>query len=194
MRIHYTHHTHPHHAAKTVDTYLLVGDSHLGSIKKHIWNIEKALGHGATLVTPGLTNPAEDMAYCSTPDWPEVRYPEKSQLVVTHELLGERPYKGLIILAPTNDIANLEKAPSQEKQGNLAARSAHNTVRLAEDSLRSSPTLKAVLILEQLTRVDRLAKLANYSTAKLKEAVKRSEFANQIKVGSNCADQVVTEI
>ena len=186
-----THHTRPLHSYKA-DTFLLIGDSHLGALRKDVRSLEKALGKGATLVTPGLTNPKEDRAYCSTPDWPGAWHPENSQLVITQELLGERPYRGLIILAPTNDISNLEKVKSHE-QNNLAARSAHNTVRLAEDAIRSSTTLETVLIMEQPARVDNLAELSSYSATKLKEAVAKSEFSDRIKIGSNCSDKVTTE-
>ena len=188
-----THHTRPHHASKTVDTFLLVGDSTLGSLRGKVRQLEKALGGGATLITPGLTNPKDDRAYCSTPDWPEARYPMNSQLVIMEELLGERPYKGLIVLAPTNDISNLENVSNQEDQVNLAGRSAMNTVRQAEDALRSSPSLETVLILEQQTRVDKLTGLAEHSAAQMRDAVKKSEFAARIKIGSNRSEMVETE-
>ena len=43
---------------------LLVGDSHLSSL--NVREVEKGLGRGSRLVTPGVTRPAEDRAYCSS--------------------------------------------------------------------------------------------------------------------------------
>ena len=189
-----THHSRPHHVQGTVDTYLLVGDSHLGSLNKRLRQLEKeGLGRGATLVTPGASNPNKDRAYCSTPDWTGAWHRDNSQMVIVEELLGERPYKGLILLAPTNDITNLKTVANKEERDNLATRSARNTVRTAEEALRSHPSLETVLIMEGPARVDGLLELSELRDQELKTVAGRSEFASKIKIGSNRSDLVATE-
>ena len=93
---------------------LLVGDSHLGSL--NVREVEKGLGRRAMMVTPGVTRPAEDRAYCSTPEWPGARYPQNSLKQMVPELLGERKYTNLIMIAPTNDISNLREIKSRQEK------------------------------------------------------------------------------
>ena len=97
---------------------LLVGDSHLNSL--NLRQVEEALGQKARLITPGAARPREDRAYCSSPDWPGARYPQNSLQQMVPELLGERKYKNLIMLAPSNDISNLKEYQGKQERERLA--------------------------------------------------------------------------
>ena len=167
---------------------LLVGDSHLNSLNLPL--IERGLGRGARLFAPGATRPREDRAYCSTPDWPGARYPQNSQQQMVPELLGERKYTNLIVMAPTSDITNLKDIKSKHERERLAAQSAKNTVRLAEQALNS---VNEVLIMEQPVRVDMMADLSHYSKTKLREFVQASQLASKIKIGSSRPDILTSE-
>ena len=184
-------HKRPHHKVGGVNLTLLVGDSHLGSVLRR--KVEKAMGKGARLVTPGATRPGEDRAYCSSSDWPEARFPQNTLVQMVPELLGERRYDNLILMAPTNDISNLKTIKNQEKRENLARLSARNTVYVAEQALEKFPSLKEVLIMEQPVRVDNLAELSNLSTRKLRECAQSSPLAGKIRIGSNQAGSCTTE-
>ena len=109
-----------------VNFTLLVGDSHLGSVNRR--QLERGLGRGARLVTPGATRPGEDRAYCSSADWPGIRFKENTLVQMVPELLGERMYSKMIMMAPTNDISNLVSISSQEEREHLAILSARNTI------------------------------------------------------------------
>ena len=159
---------------------LLVGDSHLSSID--LREVEKCLGRKAMLFMPGAARPREDRAYCSTPDWPGARYPENSLQQMVPELLGERNYTNLILLAPTNDITNLEDIDNKQEQERLAAQSARNTVDIAVKALQS---VEKVLIMEQPARVDNMAELSEFSKKKLREFVASCTKAGSIKIGSS---------
>ena len=164
---------------------LLVGDSHTSSID--LREVEQCLGRRARLFMPGAVRPREDRAYCSTPDWTGARYPENSLQQIVPELLGERRYTNLIMLAPTNDISNLRDVGGRQEQERLAAQSAKNTVKIAEKALES---VEKVLIMEQPARVDKMADLSEYSRKKLRELVKSCPLAGRIRIGSNRADIV----
>ena len=164
---------------------LLVGDSHTSSID--LREVEQCLGRRARLFMPGAARPREDRAYCSTPDWTGARYPENSLQQMVPELLGERSYTNLIMLAPTNDISNLRDMGSRQEQERLAVQSARNTVNIAEKALKS---VEKVLIMEQPARVDKMADLSELSRKKLREFVESCPLAGRIKIGSNRADIV----
>ena len=162
---------------------LLVGDSHLGSVNGR--EVEKVLGRGSMLVTPGASRPREDRAYCSTPEWPGARYPNNSLQQMVPELLGERKYANMIMLAPTNDITNLKEVQGKEERERLAIESAKNTLRIAEKALES---VDQVLIMEQPVRVDSLAKLSEFSKSKLREFARSCPLAGRIRIGSSRPD------
>ena len=52
-------------------------------------------------------------------------------------MLGERKYKNLIMIAPTNDISNLREVRDRKERERLAVLSARNTLRVAEKALES---------------------------------------------------------
>ena len=162
---------------------LLVGDSHLNSL--NLRQVEEALGQKARLITPGAARPREDRAYCSSPDWPGARYPQNSLQQMVPELLGERRYKNLIILAPSNDISNLKEVQGKQERERLAIQSARNTVQVAEQALKS---VDQVLIMEQPVRVDEMADLSELSKNKLRELVKSCPLAGKIKIGFSRPD------
>ena len=139
---------------------------------------------------PGAARPREDRAYCSTPDWTGARYPENSLQQMVPELLGERSYTNLILLAPTNDISNLQEVGSRQEQERLAVQSARNTVDIAEKALKS---VEKVLIMEQPARVDKMADLSEFSRKKLRELVESCPLAGRIKIGSNRADIIANQ-
>ena len=179
-------HTQPQKA--TTPLTLLVGDSHLNSVNQR--EVEKVLGRGPRLVTPGASRPREDRAYCSSPGWIGARYPQNSLQQMVPELLGERKYTSLIMLAPTNDITNLKQVQGESEREKLATQSARNTVKVAELALKS---VEKVLIIEQPVRVDEMAGLSDFSKLKLREFVRSSPKAGQIKIGSSRPDILATE-
>jgi hypothetical protein len=185
-------HRRPNNFQALIPATLLVGDSHLKSLKRK-WCVEKGLGGKGKLYTPGLTNPSEDRAYCSTRDWPGAWHPENSLEEVLPRLLGERPYSSAIILAPCNDITNLRGFSSPEEQRLMASQSSRNTIRVIEDALRSYPTLRKIVCTERLVRVDDMAELSSYSNSELRRLAVASEFANMIVVSSNSSELCTTE-
>jgi hypothetical protein len=111
-------HTQPQQT--TTPLTLLVGDSHLNSVNRR--EVEKVIGRGPRLIAPGAIRPREDRAYCSTPEWPGARYPQNSLQQMVPELLGERKYTSMIMMAPTNDLTNLTQVRSKQEQEKLATR------------------------------------------------------------------------
>lgn len=148
------------------------------------------LGRGPRLVTPGASRPREDRAYCSSPEWTGARYPQNSLKQMVPELLGERKYTNLIMLAPTNDITNLKKVQGKSEREKLATQSARNTVEVAELALKS---VDKVLIIEQPVRLDEMASLSEFAKLKLREFAQKSPMAEQIRIGSSRPDILVTE-
>ena len=181
-------HTHTEASSNRKTFTLMVGDSHLSSVSRS--EVERGLGRGARLVTPGASRPREDRAYCSTPDWPGAWFKQNSLQQMVPELLGERKYSNLILIAPTNDISNLREVGSRKERERLAIQSARNTLWVAEEALKS---VEEVLIMEQPTRADELAELSEFSASKLREFAGRSRMAGRIKVGSNRSDCCTTE-
>ena len=175
-------HLRPYHETPETLT-LLVGDSHLNSVLRR--KLERGLGRGARLVTPGATRPGEDRSYCSSSDWPGAWFKQNSLVQMVPELLGERRYKNLIIMAPTNDISNLDEITSQVEREHLAVLSARNTMYVAEQALEKFSYLEEVVIMEQAARVDGLAELSKLSTIKLRELAQSSPLAGRIRIGSN---------
>ena len=171
------------HPSTAVPLTLLVGDSHLSSL--NVREVEKGLGRKARLVTPGATRPREDRAYCSTPEWLGARYPQNSLQKMVPELLGERKYTNLILIAPTNDITNLREVQTRQERERLATLSAKNTIKVAEEALKS---VEEVLIMEQPARVDDMSSLSELSKKKLREFAQSCPLAGRIRIGSSRPD------
>jgi hypothetical protein len=106
------------------------------------------------------------------------------------EQLGEREYTNLILLAPTNDITNLREIVSKKERERLAVQSAKNTIRVAEEALKS---VEKVLIMEQPLRVDDMAELSEFSKRKLRELAKSCPLAGRIKIGSSRPDIISSD-
>ena len=185
-------HVRPNHFQSLSPATLLVGDSHLKSLKRR-WCVEKGLGGKGKLYIPGLTNPSEDRAYCSTRDWPGAWHPENSLEEVLPRLLSERPYSSAIILTSCNDITNIRGFSSLEEQRLMASQSSRNTIRVIEDALRSYPTLRKIVCIERPVRVDDMAELSSYSNSELRRLAVASEFARMILVSSNSLELCTTE-
>ena len=184
-------HSRPNHFQALRPATLLIGDSHQKSLKRK-WCVEKALGGNGRLLTPGITYPNEDRAYCSTRDWPGAWHPENSLEEMLPRLLKERPYSSAIILAPCNDITNL-RGSSPEEQWLMASQSSRNTVRVIEDALRTYPTLRKLVCTERPVRVDDLAELSQYSNSELRRLAAASEYSSRIVVSSNMSEFCSTE-
>ena len=167
---------------------LLVGDSHLSSVNRR--EVEKELGRGPRLIAPGAIRPREDRAYCSTPEWPGARYPQNSLQQMVPELLGERNYTSMIMMAPTNDITNLKQVDGKQEQEKMAIQSARNTLQVAEMALKS---VEKVLIMEQPVRLDEMAELSELSKLKLRDLVKNCPQAGRIRIGCSRPDILTTE-
>ena len=106
------------------------------------------------------------------------------------ELLGERRYASLILIAPTNDISNLREVESRQERERLATLSAKNTLKVAEEALKS---VEDVLIMEQPARVDDMAELSEFSKLKLREFARSCPLAGRIRIGSSRPDILNSE-
>ena len=181
---------------------LFVGDSRVKSLKPRI--VEKALG-GGLLSVPGSLKVPElpqgrskghpGRGYCSSRDWPHSKFPEASLEDRVPELLAARTFTNLVIQAPCNDISNIIKVQDRSKHQNLAALSAHNTLAVVERALRVTPSLKKVVILEQIPRADSdyLTGLAEHSNEVFRELVASSNHRNNITIASSQSLQCHTE-
>ena len=101
------------------------------------------------------------------------------------KLLDERPYKGIIVLTPSNNITNSDKMPSDE-QNQMALQTPLETLAIVEKALKDYPTVEKAVIVELPPRADssRLAELSEFSNFVLKGAVAKSRYNNQISVAS----------
>ena len=86
------------------------------------------------------------------------------------------------MLAPTNDISNLREIEGKKERERLAVQSAKNTIRVAEEALKS---VEKVLIMEQPVRVDDMTELSEFSKRKLREFAKSCPLAGRIRIGSS---------
>ena len=170
-------HTSANH--KQTEDILLLLDSHVQTVKPR--TIERRLR--GKLFTPGYTRPKEGRVYCSSRDWPNVKYPENSMDVKVAELLKVRPYRGAVMMAPCNDISNL-KDLEHEEQYKMAEKSAHNTVAVVRKALETFPSLDKFLLLEYPPRADsnQLADLTEYANFCLRETVDKSGLGSRIGI------------
>ena len=192
-------HMRPNHG---VPHTLFVCDSRVKSLKARI--VEKALRNGRLSVPGSLKVPEGPQgrgnghpgrAYCSARDWPGAKFPTASLEDKVPELLAARPFVNLVLQAPCNDITNILTVKDQNKHLELAALSAHNTLAVVERALRVTPSLKKVVILEQLPRADsdHLCALAQHSTAVLRDAVSNSSLKDRIMLASSKSLECGTE-
>ena len=170
-------HTSANHT-QTEDILLLL-DSHVQTVKPR--TIERRLR--GKLFTPGYTRPKEGRVYCSSRDWPNVKYPENSMDVKVAELLKVRPYRGAVMMAPCNDISNL-KDLEHEEQYKMAEKSAHNTVAVVRKALETFPSLDKFLLLEYPPRADsnQLVELTEHANFCLRETVDKSGLGSRIGI------------
>ena len=164
------------------DWCLLVGDSHTKSVKTR--RIERKL-KGNRLRNPAQSSPKAASAYTTTRDWPGALYPDNNLAESVPKLLNEREYKSIIVLTPSNNIKNVENMDNN-KQNELAVKTALDTVTTVEKALEDSTTLKTAVIVELPPRADshRPADLTEFSNFALKAAVDKSALRGQISFAS----------
>ena len=152
---------------------LLVADSHRKTM--NFREIEEELG-GKLFVTP---------AYNSA-EWPRSKFPTKSQKVVVPLMLKDAPYTDLILQLSCNDISNVDHIFDEKLKLHLAEKSSQNTVNIAVAALRENKKLQNVLILPRSPRVDseELKLLSDHGNTAAVEAVEKSGYQQQIKLGS----------
>ena len=78
----------------------------------------------------------------------------------------------------------------KKERERLAVQSAKNTIRVAEESLKS---VDKVLIMEQPVRVDDLAELSEFSKSKMRKFAKKCPLAGRIKIGSSRPDIIYSD-
>ena len=96
----------------TSDWVLLVGDSHVKSVKSR--QIERKL-KGNKLRNPAASSPREASAYTTTRDLPNARFPDSNLTERIPKLLSERAFGSLIVLTPSNNIKNIEHLDWEEE-------------------------------------------------------------------------------
>ena len=152
---------------------LLVADSHRKTM--NFREIEEELG-GKLFVTP---------AYNSA-EWPRSKIPTKSQKVVVPLMLKDAPYTDLILQLSCNDISNVDHIFDEKLKLHLAEKSSQNTVNIAVAALRENKKLQNVLILPRSPGVDseELKLLSDHGNTAVVEAIAKSGYRQQIKLGS----------
>ena len=134
------------HVKEVTGWSLLIGDSHVKSIKSR--QIEKVL-KGNLLRNPVASSPREGSAYTTTREWPGARFPDSNLAERVPSLLNERSYKSLIALTPSNNITNIENFDHNE-QNELAVKTAHDTVYQGlskHQKISSTPVRKVIFFL-----------------------------------------------
>ena len=169
-----------HHVSKAkVKNTLLIGDSHSKYQNPRL--VEKAMG-GRGLFTPGVTQPRNGRAYCSTRNWPNSRYPENNLADKIAEQLRVREHSHLIFGAPGNDISNIGDIQNKTEQSKLAVKSSENRIDIAEKALMEFPKLEKVIITERLPRADYLSDLSEYSNFALRTLAEQSSLSERIQI------------
>ena len=170
------------HLKETTGWSLLVGDSHVKSIKSR--QIEKVL-KGNRLRNPAASSPREGSAYTTSREWPGARYPDSNLAERVPVLLNERPYSSLIVLTPSNNITNIENFDSQE-QNELTVKTALDTVSIVEKAIEDFPSLEKIVIVELPPRADstRLSELTEFCNFTLRGKVQKSKYHKQITIAN----------
>ena len=131
-----------HISQARVKNTLLVADSHSKLQNPRL--IEQKALKGIGLFAPSFMQPRSGRAYCSSPDWPNSRFPENNLKDKVTELLSYREHSQLIFGAPGNDISNIDRIETQAEKYRLAVKSSENCIAIAEQALRSFPKLEKV--------------------------------------------------
>ena len=155
--------------ANKTDWSLLVGDSHVKSVKSR--KIERKM-KGNRLRNPAAASPKEGSAL------PPAR---TGQMHDTQKATW--PYKSLIVLTPSNNIKNVETLEKKE-QFRLPEKTSVDTVTIVEKALEDNETLEKVVIVELPPRADseKQAELTKYSNFIVKSKVEKSKFNKNITI------------
>ena len=113
--------------------------------------------------------------------YPGCKFPESSFECVVPRLLSNRRVTNLVLQSPTSDLTNLRSLPESQHQ-ELVKQSARNMVEILEKARADHPSLRKVIILDQLPRTDRV-ELSNLS--KLYNNTLR-ELVSAAPSNSNC--------
>ena len=116
-----------------------------------------ATGHGPRSPLAGYPG----RAYNSVSTFPGCKFPESSFERVVPRLLSTRSVTNLILQSPTSDLTNLRNLPESQHQ-DLVKQSARDMVKIMEKARADYPSLRKVIVLDQLPRTDRV-ELSNLS-------------------------------
>ena len=115
--------------------------------------------------------------------YPGSKFPESSFERVVPRLLSNHSVTNLILQSPTSDVTNLSQVP-ESQQKDFIKQSARNMVGIMEKARAEHPSLRKVIILEQLPRTDsdQLSSLANTYNATLRDLVAATPASSQCQI------------
>ena len=152
--------------------------------------VEAALGGGLltgkSASKPGPRRPLAGhpgRAYNSVSSYPGCKYPESSFEQVVPRLLSSRTVTNLVLQSPTSDLTNLKQVPKSQHQ-DLATQSARNMFTIMERARADHPSLRNILMLEQLPRTDdeHLSTLSTLYNTTIRQLVAAAPAINQCKI------------
>ena len=161
--------------------------------------VEAALGSGLltgkSASRPGPRSPLAGhpgRAYNSVSSFPGCKFPESSFERVVPRLLSSRTVTNLVLQSPTSDLTNLRSLLELQHQ-KLVKQSARNMVEILEKARTDNPSLRKVIILEQLPRTDRvvlsnLSKLYNNTLRELVAAAPSNSNCQMIVANHSSLD------
>ena len=148
--------------------------------------LQKALGgiltHGCGPAKNPTPNGGHELrCYTTAPNWPGVKFPDGALLVRVAKLLQQQLYRILIIQESHCDISNISNL-RPDVQLFLSELSAANTLKCAEESLRSHEQLEVVFILGRSPRIDcsKLQNLSDHASEHLATIIEESPLADKI--------------
>jgi hypothetical protein len=155
----------------------MVGDSTMKTVNSRV--VEAALGGG--LLTGRSASSQGSIshlaghpgrAYNSVSSYPGSKFPQSSFELVVPRLLSNHVVTNLVLQSPTSDLTNLKGLPEVQQQ-DLVKQSACNMVKIMDRARAEHPSLRKVVILDQLPRSDteELCNLSKLYNATLREQV-----------------------
>ena len=167
---------------------LMVGDSTMGTVNGR--RVEATLGSGLltgkSASRPGPRSPQAGhpgRAYNSVSSYPGSRFPESSFEQVVPRLLSTRNITNLVLQSPTSDITNLKHIPEAQHK-DMVSKSAQDMFNIMEKARGGHPSLRKIIVLEQLPRADdkQLATLASLYNSTLRNLAAATPFNNQCEI------------
>lgn len=119
------------HPKKVHQNTILIGDSNLKSVSRRL--LEK-VHNGKGIFCPGMVNARNSRTYNSDGNWPNAKFKENNYKDIAPQLLKERKYDNIILMAPTSDITNLKVFDESFKYA-MAEQSSKNIIKIAENSI-----------------------------------------------------------